>query len=84
MTHEARGFAPITVSMDQATDTIAQLVGVAERLRTVRAAQRRFMQLWAQQRTETVTRSLLFPAPLPPNSISRRRHRTKRRTRLTD
>jgi hypothetical protein len=66
--------------MDQPTDQIAQLVDVAQRLRTVRAAQRRFMQLWAQQRTELVTRSLFFPTPLPPNTILRR-HRIKRRKR---
>jgi len=69
--------------MDQPTDEIAQLVDVAERLRMVRAAQRRFMQLWAQQRTEMVTRSLLFPALLPPNTIPRR-HRIKRRKRFGD
>jgi hypothetical protein len=63
--------------MDQATDTIAQLMDTAARLRMVRDAQKRFMQLWAEQRTETVTRNLLFPAPLPPKPA--RRRRTSRR-----
>ena len=71
--------------MDQAsesTDSIAQLVDVAARLRMVRDAQRRFMQLWAQQRTEMVTRSLLFPMPQPHKPA--RRHRTPRRRRKFD
>jgi hypothetical protein len=69
--------------MDQATDSIAQLVDAAERLRMVRDAERRFMRLWAQQRTEIVTRALLFPTPIPPKLIPRR-GRTPRRRKSFD
>ena len=72
--------------MDSSTDTtdsIAQLMSVAERLRMVKDAQRRFMQLWAQQRTEMVTRNLFFPMQLPP-APTRVRHRTPRRRRKFD
>lgn len=67
----------------QTTDSIAQLMDIADRLRMVKDAQRRFMQLWAQQRTEMVTRSLFFPMPLPP-APTRARHRTPRRRRKFD
>ena len=66
--------------MDQATHSIAQLVDAAERLRMVRDAERRFMQLWAQQRTEIVTRALLFPPPIPPKLIPRRGRIPRRRS----
>lgn len=67
--------------MDQATGTISQMLETAARLRMVRKAQRRFMQLWAEQRTETVARSLLFPA-LPPRKPARRARRTSRRRKF--
>ena len=82
MTHADRAFVPITDAMDQATDTIAQLMDTAARLRMVRDAQRRFMQLWAEQRTAMVTRNLFFPAPVPPRPA--RRRRTPRRKRFLD
>jgi hypothetical protein len=40
------------------------------------------MQLWAQQRTEIVTRSLLFPPPTPLKPA--RRGRTPRRRKSLD
>jgi hypothetical protein len=66
--------------MDQGSDSIAHLVDTATRLRMVRAAQRRFMKLWAQQRAEMVTRSLFFPMPVPPRPA--RRGRTPRRRKF--
>lgn len=79
MTHADASFVPITDAMDQATDTIAQLMDTAARLRLVREAQRRFMQLWAEQRTQTVTRSLFFPAPTPPRPARRQRMPRRRK-----
>ncbi|MBC8106294.1 MAG: hypothetical protein H7Z14_06860 [Anaerolineae bacterium] len=66
--------------MQQATDSIAQLVDTAARLRMVRDAQRRFLQLWAEQRTQAVTRNLFFPAPVPQRPA--RRGRTPRRRKF--
>jgi hypothetical protein len=72
--------------MDQATDTISQLVETAARLRMVREAQKRFMQLWAEQRTEMVTRALFFPPPAPRKPARRRRmpRRILRRRKFPD